>query len=342
MKLLSIASGFPEHSYDQTQCLDAMRNAEFWNHLKESSRKLLEKILQANTGIDERRLALTNLSEAWQRDAQELNLYYEKSAPTIAEKAVLKALSKANIDISKIDALFVCSCTGYLCPGVSSYIAERLGMRKNAYLQDLTGLGCGAAIPMLEAAAGYTALHPSSRVITVAVEICSAAFYVEDNAGVLISTCIFGDGASAAIWSGDNNHEGNWSIKNFHSLHIPESREMIRFTNAKGKLRNQLHKDVPTLAGNVVKQLYAKRSSKESIAITHGGGRDVILALEEALQINNLSHAREVMRKYGNLSSPSVMVALELFLEESTDDKHLWLCGFGAGFSAHSCDLIRE
>ena len=333
MKLLSIASAFPEHRYTQKECLEAMREAEFWSDLKEGSRRLLEKVLQSDGGINERRFALNNLTEAWKRDAQELNLYYEKTAPAIAEMAVKAALTKSDTEISEIDALFVCSCTGYLCPGVSSYVAERLRMRENAYLQDLTGLGCGAAIPMLEAAAGYVALHPEAKVITVAVEICSAAFYVEDDAGVLISTCIFGDGASAALWSGT---VGDWEIRNFKSLHCPESREMIRFTNAGGKLRNQLDKNVPTLAASVVKKLY---TDDTDAVVTHGGGRDVIMALESALEIENLTYAREVMRKYGNLSSPSVMVALEMFLEEATDEKSVWMCGFGAGFSAHSCEM---
>jgi len=341
MKLISIASGFPEHSYSQTDCLDAMQQAEFWTTLKEGSRRLLTKVLQSDSGINERRFALENLSKAWARDAQELNYYYEKTAPVIAEKAVIKALKKTDLDISEIDALFVCSCTGYLCPGLSSYVAERLGMRGNAYLQDLTGLGCGAAVPMLEAAAGYTALHPEARVLTVAVEICSAAFYVEDDAGVLISTCIFGDGASAALWSGNQRNEGQWKIKNFNSLHCPENREMIRFTNASGKLRNQLHRDVPALAAGVVKRLYNKRSDKNASIVTHGGGRDVIQALESELVIKELTHAREVMKNYGNLSSPSVMVALELFLKQDTDEQNVWMCTFGAGFSAHACELNK-
>lgn len=341
MNLVSIASGFPEHRYDQQQCLDAMRKAEFWTDLKDGSRRLLEKVLQSDSGIDERRFSLGNLTDAWMRDAQELNHYYEKSAPEIAEKAVIAALEKTDFDITEIDALFVCSCTGYLCPGVSSYLAERLGMRENAYLQDLTGLGCGAAIPMLEAAAGYTKLHPKARVLTVAVEICSAAFYVEDDAGVLISTCIFGDGASAAIWSGTEINEGDWSVTNFNSLHYPESREMIRFTNASGKLRNQLHKNVPALAASAVKRLYDQRNEHTKAVVTHGGGRDVIAALESELEIKELTYAREVMRKYGNLSSPSVMVALEMFLHDNIAEDRVWICGFGAGFSAHSCELER-
>ena len=68
----------------------------------------------------------------------------------------------------------------------------------------------------------------------------------------------------------------------------------------------------------------------------------MIEQLEEVLPVKKLTYAREVMRKYGNLSSPSVLVALEQFLNENHDDaEHLWMCAFGAGFSAHSCELKR-
>ncbi len=120
---------------------------------------------------------------------------------------------------------------------------------------------------------------------------------------------------------------------------IPENREMIRFTNAAGKLRNQLGKNVPSLAAGVVKKLYAQRSDGTDAIVTHGGGRDVIAALESSLKIETLTYAREVMRKYGNLSSPSVMIALEMLLNQATDETSIWMCGFGAGFSAHACEL---
>ncbi len=341
MNLISIASAFPQQRYEQKQCLDAMRNAHFWPKLKQGSRSLLEKILSGDSAITERRFPMDNLTDAWKRDAQQLNEYYEKQAPILAEQSVKKSLEKSVISIQNIDAIFVCSCTGYLCPGLSSYVAERLGMNANAYLQDLTGLGCGAAIPMLEAAAGYISLHPEANVLTVAVEVCSAAFYVEDDAGVLISTCIFGDGASAALWSGNKCEQAGWSIRNFRSLHSPEHREMIRFTNAQGKLRNQLHRDVPQLAADTVKKLYDKRQDKNAAIVTHGGGKEVILALEKTLNIDDLRYAREVMQHYGNLSSPSVLIALERLLDETTDKQSIWMCSFGAGFSAHSCELTR-
>ena len=82
-------------------------------------------------------------------------------------------------------------------------MAELTGMRHDVYLADLVGLGCGAAIPMLRAAQGFLAANPQAVVATVAVEICSAAFFADDDPGVLISLCLFGDGAAAAIWTAD-------------------------------------------------------------------------------------------------------------------------------------------
>jgi alkylresorcinol/alkylpyrone synthase len=256
MKLHSVASAFPPNSFTQAECLDAMREAPFWDELNSRSRIVLEKVLMGNSGIEKRHFCVDQLTDAWSRDAQELNEAYEKEAPRLAAEAVRKAIAESGRQPDEIDALFLSSCTGFLCPGVSSYVAEILGLRSDVFLQDMTGLGCGAAVPLMRAAKGVVADNPAAVVVTVAVEVCSAAFYVEDDFGVLISTCIFGDGAAAAVWSGGGD---GWQLDNFQSVHYPEQREKIRFTNAGGKLRNQLDKSVPKLAGAAVAELYAKR-----------------------------------------------------------------------------------
>jgi predicted naringenin-chalcone synthase len=340
MHLLAIASEFPANSYTQTECLEGMRGAPFWNTLSERSRMLLETVLTGESGIQKRHFALNELEQAWQRGAQELNETYEREAPELAAQAVTKAVRESGHTLDEIDAVFVSSCTGYLCPGVSSHLAEKLGLRADVFLQDMTGLGCGAAVPLLRAADGVVARNPDALVVTVAVEVCSAAFYVENDFGVLISTCLFGDGAAAAVWSGRG---GDWRVGDFASLHLPHEREKIRFTNADGRLRNQLDRSVPELAGHAVGELYRQRSGDPQAWVTHGGGRDVIASLEGVLPVGELSYARGVMRDFGNLSSPSVLVALERFLNEGASDvERVWMCAFGAGFSAHSCELERS
>ena len=339
MNLLSLASAFPESSYSQKECLVGMQKAQFWNELNPGSRKLLEKVLEGENGIGKRHFMVEGLADTWRRDAQGLNEAYEAAAPKLAADAVIKAVEKSGYKMEEVDALFLCSCTGYLCPGVSSYVAEMLGVREDAFLQDMTGYGCGAAVPLMRSASNLIADNPELVVVTVAVEVCSAAFFVEDDFGVLISTCIFGDGASAAVWSGQG---GEWKLGDFESLHVPEQREKIRFTNAQGRLRNQLHKSVPIHVAEAVKKLYSKRRSDPQAWITHGGGRDVIEQLEKVLPSGELTHVRSVMQDFGNLSSPSVLVALERFLKDTDNSiDRVWLCAFGAGFSAHSGELVK-
>ena len=49
-----------------------------------------------------------------------------------------------------IDAIVVSTCTGYLCPGLSGYVVERLGLRADVQAYDLVGQGCAAALPNLQ------------------------------------------------------------------------------------------------------------------------------------------------------------------------------------------------
>jgi hypothetical protein len=43
-----------------------------------------------------------------------------------------------------------------LCPGLTSYVSEQLGLRENVFALDLVGQGCGAALPNLRAAEAFS------------------------------------------------------------------------------------------------------------------------------------------------------------------------------------------
>jgi alkylresorcinol/alkylpyrone synthase len=338
MYLESIATALPPHRYTQSECLDALSAAGLFENLRPGSVALMQKVLAGDaSGIEARHFCLPEIAPVLDRDAGELNRVFEREAPQLAAAALAPALEKAGLRPGDLDALIVCTCTGYLCPGITSHVAEAMGLRADAYLQDLVGLGCGAAIPMLRAAHGLT--RSGLTVATVAVEICSAAFYVDDDPGVLISLCLFGDGAAAAVWSGEAG-EGKWEAARFSTIHRPEHREKIRFVNDGGKLRNQLDKAVPGLAGEAVAELYAGLEQVPDRLLAHSGGRDVIEALESVLP-HRLDETREVLAACGNMSSPSVLFALKRALASPGDDTRWWLTAFGAGFAAHGCEMVR-
>jgi alkylresorcinol/alkylpyrone synthase len=343
MYLESLSTAVPPLSFTPTECWDALQQSTVPDKLSKFSMRILRRMLLGNTGIEKRHFAIDSLEKIFALDAEQLNRYYERSAPPLGGTALEKALIEAHSSAQELDALFVCSCTGYLCPGVSSYIAESIGLRSDAYLIDIVGLGCGAAIPTLKSAQTYLAAHPDAKVGVVAVEVCSAAFYLEDDPGILISACIFGDGAAAAILS-NNASNSLGCFADFQRVHLPESREALRFRNSGGKLANILTPAVPEIAASATEQLFRKTSPTASPQriIAHAGGKDIIHAIENQLPQYPLSNTRHVFQNYGNMSSPSVLFALNHALKNNQATGNNWLISFGAGFSAHSCCLTSK
>jgi predicted naringenin-chalcone synthase len=203
MYLVGLATAVPPRRYTQKECWQALRAAPQFQALRPRSKATLQHILLSDSnGIRRRHLALDPLSEAFENDPDTLHARFARFAPQLASEAAAAALRDADLRAQEVDAVIVSTCTGYLCPGLSSYVSERLGLRKDAMGLDLVGQGCGAALPNLRTGEGLIASQRGSLVLSVCVEVCSAAFYIDDDAGVLVSACLFGDGAAAAVLPG--------------------------------------------------------------------------------------------------------------------------------------------
>lgn len=341
MRLLALHNLCPPYAFSQKDIWAILENHAEVRGLKPQSQSLLKRILLGDSGIQSRTFCTEDPKLLFSANAQMLNEQFEKAAPELGLKTLAGALEKAKLKAEDLDALFVCTCTGYLCPGLSSYIAEGLDMRPNAYLLDIVGQGCGAALPTLGSIQNFLTAHPHAKAACVAVEVCSSAFFLDNDPGVLISLCLFGDGASASIWGGSIEENASFPYcKDFDTIHLPKEREKLRFVNHQGKLRNSLHRDVPDLAAEAVGILYERNPGvvPRSIA-THSGGKKVLQAIEKRLPQVELSPAWDVLTNHGNMSSPSVLFALERALEAKVLPKKIWITTFGAGISCHSCSL---
>ena len=345
MFLHTLSTTVPEAAFTQRECAELVQASRLRERLGRRSMLTLLAILRGDSGVAKRHFAVQDIDRIFDMSADELNAAFRREAPALAKRALQRALDEARVRPRDLDALLVCTCTGYLCPGVTSYVAEDLGLRPDAQLQDLVGLGCGAAIPMLRSADAILARHPDATIATVAVEICSAAFYIDDDPGVLISACLFGDGAAAAVWRGAPPADRPaLRCHQFNTLHQPQHRDRIRFEQRNGRLRNLLDLGLPAFAAGAVSQLWHDDASGARPAtriLSHGGGRDILDALQGVLPGHDLTPARDVLRDFGNMSSPSVLFALDHALRAShpADDEDWWLVSFGAGFSAHTCRL---
>ncbi len=352
MFVIGLGTAVPPDRYTQRECFDALQTAPFLSTLQPRSRALLRKVLLGTNGIEARFLALAPFAEAFDLSADTLHVRFTRHAPALATESAERALADANCAARDIDALIISTCTGYLCPGLTSYVAERLGLRADVFTLDLVGQGCGAALPNWRTAEALLEGGKAGRVLSVCVEVCSAAAYFDDDPGVLISACLFGDGAGAAVLSqSPAEHSRRVEWKTAVSVLKPEHRERLRFEQRDGLLRNILTVEVPNVAAQAVAEILDQALTQASVSrgeirgwIMHAGGRDVLNALRLKLGLapEDLRWSSEVLRDYGNMSSPSVYFTLQRALAGGAPGGWWWLCSFGAGFSCHGALLQVE
>ena len=349
MFIIGLGTAVPAQRYSQRNSWEAVRHLPQIAQLKPRSQAILKKVLCGDNGIEGRHLALDPFLEIFDQTPDALQARFARHAPALATEAARRALTDAGSGPEEIDAVIISTCTGYLCPGLTSYVSESLGLRANVFPLDLVGQGCGAALPNLRAGEAVLAAGRAKKVLSICVEVCSAAFYLDDDAGVLISACLFADGAGAAVLSNEpapGRRRVEWKFAASHL--VPSERETLRFSHQKGMLRNILMPQVPQVAGKVAGELFAASLVEAGVNrdqitgwILHTGGREVILALRESLQLSaeDVRHSSSVLRKFGNISSPTVYFVLERALHDSVPDGLWWMTAFGAGFSCHGALL---
>jgi predicted naringenin-chalcone synthase len=360
-----LGTATPSTRYTKAECLLAFRDSSWYGKLDARARFVAHTVLERDNGIEERRLSVASLNDVFTIDPDTLSSRFLAHAPSLASNAGLQALSDAGITATSIDAIVVSTCTGYLCPGLSGYVIEQLGLRPDIMAFDLVGQGCAAALPNLQLGDALLQSGRCDHVLSVCVEVSSAAMYLDSDPGVIISACLFGDGAGAAVLSRQSvrpiTNDGVSSpplpqIRWVDSASIidPAHRDALKFEQRQGLLRNILTRQVPALAStyaarvlNTVLHRSGLQTDDVSEWIMHAGGRDVLRALERELKLKPpaLRYSSAMLRQYGNLSSAFVYFVLEAALTDLKSGKSeakggwWWLSSFGAGFSCHGALL---
>jgi alkylresorcinol/alkylpyrone synthase len=352
MYVSALGTALPERRYSKSECWEAFAASAWFERLDARAHAIAHSVLRRDNGIEERWLAIDSLDDVFAIDPDTLQRRFSTHAPRLASESGAKALAAAGLAPDAIGAVIVTTCTGYLCPGLSGYVIESLGLPRHVLGYDLVGQGCAGALPNWQVANALLGAGQCAHVLSICVEVCSAAMYLDNDPGVLISACLFGDGAGAAILSRDPAGSGRrveW--RETVSLTSPAAREALRFEQRGGMLRNILTRAVPRLAADSVEEILglalARANLKqEDIAgwILHAGGRDVLNALEQGLDLgpNALRYSREALRQYGNLSSAFVYFVLDAALRDQAPGGWWWMSSFGAGFTCHGALLAVE
>ena len=355
MHVVGIGTASPPGRYTKSECLIAFEKSSWFSQLDARSHLIARTVLQRDNGIEARRLAVDSLDEVFTIDPNTLAQRFLTHAPALAAQAGARALQRAGLTAQQVDAVVVSTCTGYLCPGLSGHVVERLGLRSDVLTFDLVGQGCAAALPNLMLGKALLASGASEHVLSICVEVSSAAMYLDNDPGVLISACLFGDGAGAAVLSrqpvaapaaGAGGRSIAW--RDSASFIEPGQRQALMFEQRDGLLRNILTRAVPALAAehaqgvlSTVLDRCGVQAADIGTWVMHAGGRDVLLALQARLELqsSDLRYSAAMLREYGNLSSAFVYFVLEAAINDAAPPGWWLLSSFGAGFSCHGALL---
>jgi predicted naringenin-chalcone synthase len=314
--------------------------------LSEKAKALLQRVFVANNSIGFRHFGMESLADVLRTSQDELIARYQKYAVQTAVEAAEHALESAGLVPDDVDAIVVNSCTGYLCPGLTSYVAEALGLRSEIRPYDLQGMGCGGAVPNLETAYNYLQAHQGRDVLSIAVEICSATIFHGEAPDLLISNALFGDGAAAAVLTNRAGHDGP-CLTGFASGLYPQDRQHLYYRTEQSRLRNVLSVEVPAVGARRAEEVIGRLLDESGVAqgdvdhwILHPGGQKVIDSLQAALCLPDeaVLASRRVLYEFGNMSSASVLFVLEDVLgsAQPRPGEIGVMCSFGAGFGVYA------
>lgn len=344
--IASVAVATPPHRVDQAE-LGRLARKNYHERLSPRSMSVIHALF-AHPSIKQRSFAIDNVEDLVDEDLDVRIARFTHWSRELSAQAIGKALAQAGLGAGDVTGLVVNTCTGYICPGISTYLIEKLGLSRSVPVYDLVGSGCGGAIPNLEVSESLLRRKDDGVIVSVSVEICTATFQMEDDLSLLLSNTLFGDGAAAAVlWMRPQGYELVASARRY----VPEQRESIRYVHKNGQLHNQLSLRLPDMvrkaAAEVISDVLAPRSLTAGDIkhwALHSGGEKIINAVRDELGLSEEQvHAtRSVLSAHGNMSSPTVWFVLqELERRGVAPGEWCIMVAFGAGLSAHAY-LLRK
>ena len=278
----------------------------------------------------------------WPSTAVRMRLYAE-AAPRLA-LAAIEALER-EAPLGSVTHLVVASCTGFVAPGIDQIIAEALDL-PHAERTLIGFMGCYAAVAALRTARHIVRSEPQARVLVVTVELSTLHLQEEDELEPLLAMLQFADGAAAALVTAEAR---GFAIERPFSLNLPQTDGLIRWTIGDTGFAMHLSGEVPGRIGTALNDgdvrgslLGGEPAEAFDCWAVHAGGRSILDAVERGLALapDALAASREILARYGNMSSSTLMFVLGRLLAEPRHRRGIALA-FGPGLAVEGLQFER-
>jgi alkylresorcinol/alkylpyrone synthase len=344
--LLSVATAVPAHVVNQREAIRGVETV-FGDQFGDFNRIAA---IFASAGIAERYIARPF---GWYFGAHgwpERTAAYVDGALALFVEAAGKALDRAGVAADAVDAVVTVSSTGIATPSLEARALAALGFRRDVQRVPVFGLGCAGGVAGLALGADLAMARPGGVVLVVAVELCSLAVRRDQATKAnMVALALFGDGAAAAVVaSGKANGAGSAARIVDTGHHTwPGTLDIMGWQVDPVGFGVIFDQSIPAfarehLAASLDAILSAQALTRSDIGrfVCHPGGRKVIESIEGALGLEpgSLDHEREVLRRFGNMSAPTVLFVLERALQAGLPERSM-LVALGPGFTVSTATL---
>ena len=279
----------------------------------------------------------------------ERNALYIENAVRMSAVCAQACLAAAGVGSKEFQQIIFVSSTGISTPSVDARLHNILGFDQHVRRTPLWGIGCAGGAVGLSRALEYTSAFPSHAVLVVAIELCGLTFQKDDySKSNIIGTSLFSDGAAAVLVVGDEHplaRRKGLRLLNSLSTIYDDSLAVMGWDVKDSGLKVIFSKDIPTIVHESVRENIQELAEHNNVSlrqiehfVVHPGGPKVIDAYEEALDLrkNEMRFTRSVLRKHGNMSSPTVLYVLKEFMDrgEFRPGEYGLISALGPGFSS--------
>ena len=264
---------------------------------------------------------------------------FEKFAPRLAACALDKlALTPAERD--SVTHVIVTCCTGLYAPGLDFDIVNHLGLNPSVERTMIGFMGCYAAINALKSAHHIVRSEPGAVVLILSLELCTLHLQETTDLEQLLSFLLFADGCAATLVSA---RPAGLAIESFLALRIPDSSHLITWKIRGSGFDMFLSGQVPSTIARAMKEVgpditRGANPLNMDLWAVHPGGRTVLDAVEKGFGLppDALCHSRDILARFGNMSSATVMFVLQNLMRTAQPGQQGCAMSFGPGVTAET------
>ena len=358
-RIISIGTALPQYRHRQQDILGFMLNA--YQPEAEDRRKI--SLLYERSGIDSRYAVIPDYSvplhervfypktldmEPFPGLDQRMELY-NTHATKLSIEAINNCL-KDHLDAGDITCLITVSCTGMSAPGLDISVMQQLQLPNSIQRSSVNFMGCYAAIHALKMADNICRADANAKVMIVCTELCTIHFQKTCEMDSIASGLLFADGAAAALVTGNDSSAKGVNISNFYSEVALNGQDDMAWNLSEKGFLMRLSSYIPQLLQAGITPLLqnalnAGGFSRKDITrwAIHPGGKKILENIQKELQLttHDLKASFEILRQFGNMSSPTILFVLKEIMDSlNGSDEKIFAAAFGPGLTMET--LILE